>query len=62
MKGDCHQKDECDFLGVPAERISSPELEAAGIRIFRPLPPKKAELADVRSDHLRDDKPDDDEN
>jgi hypothetical protein len=61
MNGDREQKDEYDFLGVSVERISSPELEAAGIRIFRPLPPKKAELADVRSDHLKDDKPEDHE-
>jgi len=32
---------ECEFVGLPVEQISNPELEAVGIRIFRPLPPEK---------------------
>jgi hypothetical protein len=41
MKSDCKPEPH-DFCGVPAEPMANPELEAAGIRIFRPSPPKKA--------------------
>jgi hypothetical protein len=41
MKVVGRQETEHDFAGVPVEPISNPELGAVGIRIFRPLPPKK---------------------
>jgi hypothetical protein len=45
MKSECQQKqkyDLYDFRGILLERIPNPDLEAVGIRIFRPAPPTKA--------------------